>query len=154
MLSRDPGDQVSENPYAAPLAAVGHTAAPPAVPEEVRKQIKYAWVAASVSGLFTLAFALAAISGTSIYGYTGWELVDAALVFGLAFGIYKKSRICAVATFAYFIGAKIYMMVDAGQPNGIVLAMVFAFFYYQGVMGTVAYHKFVRSHAAQLQGRV
>ena|SRR5688572_24584629 len=144
---------VSENPYAAPLASVGETV-DPAIPDEVRKQIKYAWVAASISGLLTLVFALVAISGTSIFGYTAWELVDAALVFGLAFGIYKKSRICAVVTFAYFIAAKIYMMVEAGQPNGIVLAMVFAFFYYQGVIGTFAYHKIVRSHAAQHPGRV
>jgi serine/threonine-protein kinase len=145
---------VSENPYAAPLASVSDPVKAAAVPEEVRKQIKYAWVAASISGLFTLTFALLAISGTSLFGYSAWELVDAALVFGLAFGIYKKSRICAVVTFAYFIGSKIYMMVEAGQPNGIVLGMVFAFFYYQGVMGTFAYHKIVRSRAAQLQGRV
>src|SRR3546814_16243452 len=46
------------------------------------------------------------MSGTEMLGFSAWELFDVALILGLAFGIYKKSRTCAVLMLAYFIVAK------------------------------------------------
>jgi serine/threonine-protein kinase len=82
---------------------------------------------------------LLAVSGTSIIGYTQWELIDAALIGGLTFGIYKKSRSCAVIMLLYFIGAKIYAMVETGKPSGLLLAAIFVYYYAKGVHGTFQY---------------
>ncbi|MBF6023432.1 hypothetical protein [Lysobacter niastensis] len=132
-----------ENPYAAPAAAVGDVAAPK-IPEDVLKKIRYAWITAAITGAFTLALSLLAISGKSILGYSALESVDAALIFGLAFGIYKKSRVCSVLMLVYFVVSKILIMVEAGQPQGLVLSLIFGFFYYHGAVGTFEYHRIVR----------
>ncbi len=85
------------------------------------------------------------MSGTELRGFSVWNLTDVALILGLAFGIYKKSRICAVLMFIYFIASKIILMVESGAPNGIIMAIVFGYFYWQGISGTFAYHKITKS---------
>jgi hypothetical protein len=134
-----------DNPYAAPGAHVADQGAP--VPAEILKKIKSAWVAGCISGSVTLIVTLLAISGTSILNYSAWELFDVALIFGLAFGIYKKSRACAVLMLIYFIASKILIAIETGKAPGIVLALIFVYYYWQGVAGTFAYHKL---KAAQL----
>src|SRR5262249_46833014 len=119
------------------------------VPNDVSRNIKNAWVAASISGLITLLFTLGAIFGHSILGFSAWELIDAAFIFGMAFGIYKKSRTCAVLMLIYFIGAKILLMTQAGTTNGIVLALVFLYYFAMGVKGTFDYHRILSAHRLQ-----
>jgi serine/threonine-protein kinase len=139
-----PEHPVSDNPYDAPKANVDRPADVPAVPDDVLKKIKNAWVAAVISGSITLIFTLIAMAGTSIAGITAWGMVDVALIFGLAYGIYRKSRTCAVVMLVYFVLSKILMMAQTGQPSGIVLAIVFAYYFAMGVAGTFQYHKLAR----------
>lgn len=115
-----------------------------AVPEEVLKQIKTAWIAAVVSACATLLFTVLAISGTEIAGFSAWQLLDVVLVFGLAIGIYLKSRVSAVLMFAYFVGSKIIFMVQTGAPSGLLMGLIFSYFFWQGVSGTFAYHKIMQ----------
>jgi serine/threonine-protein kinase len=122
------------------------------VPEEILKKIKNAWVAALVSATFTLVLTLIAISGTSVLGFSAWEFLDVGLILGLALGIYKKSRTCAVLMLVYFVISKIILMVEAGKPNGIILGLVFIYYYWQGVVGTFAYHKIKNSKLAVQNG--
>lgn len=129
----------TENPYSAPATQIADPILE--IPEDIRKKIKNAWVAAVISGSMTLVVTLIAMSGTDILGFSAWELLDVALVLLLAFGIYKKSRACAVAMLAYFVLSKILMMVESGKPSGLPLAIVFIYFFWQGVSGTFAYHK-------------
>lgn len=112
-------------------------------------QIKQAWIAAVCSGAITLVVANAAMVGTSLSGFTGaWELIDVALIFGLAYGIYRKSRACAVAMLVYFIISKIVIVATTGQAAGIALAAVFCIFFVRGVTGTFAHHKLLESESA------
>jgi hypothetical protein len=136
----------TENPYAAPAAAV-IAAAPevPKVPMEILKKIKNAWGAALFSAGITLVFTLVAMSGTKMLNFSAWQLIDVILILGLAFGIYKKSRTCAVLLLIYFIGAKLLMFAESGAISSIPMALVFGYFYWQGVSGTFAYHKFIKS---------
>lgn len=127
------------NPYTAP--ATTSTVSIRDVPEEILKKIKHAWVAAVVSGCITLVATLVAMSGTDILGFSAWELIDVALIFGLAFGIYRKSRTCAVIMFVYFIASKILITMQTGRPSGIPLALVFGYCFWQGIAGTFAYHR-------------
>jgi hypothetical protein len=129
----------TENPYSAPAAQIADPTLE--IPEDIRKKIKNAWVAAVISGSITLVVTLVAMSGTDILGFSAWELVDVGLIFLLAFGIYQRSRACAVAMLAYFVLSKIFIMVESGRPSGIPLAIVFIYFFWQGVSGTFAYHK-------------
>ncbi|MGH8025172.1 MAG: hypothetical protein ACREO0_00450 [Pseudoxanthomonas sp.] len=130
----------TENPYSAPTAVIGDPVLE--VPDDILKKIKHGWVAALFSAGITLLVTLIAMSGTDILGFSAWELIDVALILGLAFGIYKKSRTCAVFMLVYFIISKIVLMAESGQPTGIPMALVFGYFFWQGVSGTFAYHKF------------
>ncbi|MBL8740958.1 MAG: hypothetical protein JNK04_07690 [Myxococcales bacterium] len=133
------------NPYSAPQS--DERLPPPEVdiPDEVEKKIRNAWIAGLISGSLTLLVTLLALAGTSLLGFTGWELIDVALIFGLTFGIYKKSRACAVALLVYFVGSKILMMVEGGAPSGLVMAAVLAYYFAQGVSGTFEYQRRMRA---------
>jgi hypothetical protein len=128
-----------ENPYTAPTAP--NTDASPEILEGIRRRITGAWVAAIVSGSTTLVVTLIAMSCTEILGFSSLELFDVALIFGLAFGIYKKSRTSAVAMLIYFVASKIVLSIESGVLPGIVLSVVFVYFSWQGVSGTFAYHR-------------
>jgi len=132
-----------ENPYPAPTADAVDPSSE--IPDEILKKIRNAWVAAVVSGCLTLVVILLAMAGFNILGFSAWELIDVALVFGLAFGIYKKNRICAVVMFVYFVASKIFMAIDGGGLRGVPMAIVFGYFFWQGVSGTFAYHKHRKS---------
>ena len=133
----------SQNPYEAPTAPLSNPT--PKVPEEILKKIKQAWIAGTVSASVTLVVTLLAISGTEILGFTVWELFDVALIAGLTYGIYRKSRTCAVLMLLYFIASKIFIMIETGKPTGLVLGILFAYFYWQGVSGTFSYHRFLKN---------
>jgi hypothetical protein len=143
---------MSENPenrYAPPEADVALPAVEPQVPKATLRKIRNAWIAGLISAGMTLLLVLLAVAGTSIAGFTGWEIVDVALILGLTFGIYRKSRVCAVLMLVYFVVSKVLLILETGQASGIVLALVFFYYYAQGVAGTFAYHKQVNQ---QVQG--
>jgi hypothetical protein len=135
---------MNDNPYNAPAAAV-RDAAPrvlPAVPDEVMKKIKAAWIAAVCSGTITLiVVVIAMVTGKKVMDLGLWNLVDVILIFGLAFGIYKKSRTCAVIMLVYFAASKIFQVVETGQANGLVMGILFTILFVQGVIGTFQYHR-------------
>ncbi|MYN02925.1 hypothetical protein GTP41_12520 [Pseudoduganella sp. DS3] len=132
------------NPYLPPVADVAVERAMPEVPPEVQKKIKQAWIAGAISGSMTLLFTLLAISGTKAAGFNAWNFIDVVLIFGLAFGIYKKSRACAVLMLVYFVVSKILIAIETGSVSGTVLAIIFIYYYAQGIAGTFAYHKLVK----------
>jgi len=105
--------------------------------EEANKKIKAAVTAAVISGTLTAIFAVFEVAG-----FSRWELIDAGLVFGLAFGIYRKSRACAVILFAYWIFAKVFMLAD-GMAGwfGLPIAIVFGVYFFRGILGTFAYQR-------------
>ena len=102
--------------------------------------IKKAWVAGVISGVFTLIVTAAAMAGYSFMGFSVWNLLDVAVIFGLTFGIYKKSRACAVIMLLYFVGSKIFIWKETGSVSGLPLALILSYYFYQGVTGTFEYH--------------
>ncbi len=137
---------MSFNPYAAPQAEEVPPP-PPSVPREVLQRIRNAWIAGVISGSITLIVSLMALAGARLLGFTGWELIDAALIFGLAFGIYKNSRACAVLLFLYFVGSKILIFSSTGSLSGLPLSFVLAYFYALGIAGTFEYQRLVKTRA-------
>lgn len=136
---------MNPNPYSPPHADVQLTKPQIEIPEAIAKKIKSAWIAALISAAMTLLATLAAIYGKAISGFDAWNFIDLLLILGLAFGIYKRSRTCAVEMLVYFVISKIITFADTGKASGIVLALVFMYCCWQGVVGTFAYHGPVKS---------
>jgi hypothetical protein len=127
-----------ENPYSAPEASIEQSA--PRVPDDVAKDIRNGWIAACISGVLTLAITIVATSGTKIYSFDAWSFLDVALIFGLAFGIYKKSRTAATIMLVYFIISKILLFAEAGKPTGLIMAIIFGYYYTKAMIATYKWH--------------
>jgi hypothetical protein len=140
---------MSPDPYSPPTATVGIERPPLLVPHEILKKIKGAWVAGIISGCMTLLVTLLAVAGVPILGADAWYFIDVVFLFGLTFGIYRKSRTCAVVMLVYFVVSKIITMMETGKPSGLLMGLLFAYFYFQGVVGTFAYHRFLKAQRAQ-----
>ncbi len=114
------------------------------------KKIRNAWIAAVISGSLTLALVLLAFYAPrwNALGINAWALIDVAFIYLMAFGIYRKSRTCAVLMLVYFTISKAIMMVQMGKPSGILLSLAFFYFFANGVAGTFAYHKLGREPSA------
>ena len=112
-----------------------------AVPDKVLKKIRNAWIACLVSAAVTLVVSLLALAGNRVGPFTGAEFIDVVFILGLAFGISRKSRVCAVLMFCYFVLSKIILMRAPGQSGGIFMGLVFLYYYGVGVQGTFEYHR-------------
>ncbi len=140
---------MSENPYAPPTADVTDVSIAPEIPSEILAKIKNAWVAGLISAGITLVFTGLAIGGISFSGiFTAWQLLDVALVLGFSYGIYRKSRVCATLLLLHFVSSKVIIFSQTGSAQGVVLAVVFLYYYALGVHGTFVYHKLVKEAAA------
>jgi len=113
--------------------------------EKAKKAIKTAWILALVSGGINLIFIflLKNLEGEQTINFGLWNLIDVLLVFGLAFGIYKKCRVCAVIMFAYFLINQLNISLSAVMITNIPLALVFLYYFFQGIRGTFYYHKLI-----------
>ncbi|MCK5887908.1 hypothetical protein [Alcanivorax jadensis] len=122
------------------------------IPEDISKKIKNGWIAAIISGVMTLGVMLLAIN-TGAMGdlFDIWTGVDVIIIFLLAFGIYKKSRFSATFMFAYFLIAKILIIVETGKPSGLIMSMIFLYFYFQAMIGTYQYHKIIKIPKASMK---
>jgi len=119
------------------------------VPDKVLKKIRTAWIACLVSAGMTLVMVAVVIAtGRSTLGLQGpIDLVDVAFILGMAFGISRKSRVCAVLMLVYFAFSKYLIIRATGQVSGVWLGVVFLYFYAQGVVGTFEYHKLRKARA-------
>lgn len=113
----------------------------------IDKKIKSARIAAMLSGIITLAGATTLIfkqSQPQFSLFIALSFIDSIIIFGMAYGIYKKCRLCAVLMFEYFLLSKLFIMSISLQINlgSIIIGTIFLYFLFQGVRGTFAYHKY------------
>jgi len=121
---------------------------------------KFVWCAvigAFLAGLATLALIIIGqLSKSSAnYGFNLWNLLDVALFWGLAFGIFKRSRTCAIILFVYSLLNRIDMWQrthDIGIAIG-GLALVFVVLYFLGILGTFAHHSIKKENQAEASGK-
>jgi hypothetical protein len=119
---------------------------------EANKHIKEACHAGIFIGAITLLVVLIAIGiGRPIVGVDGWGLVDVVLIFGLTFGIYRKSRTCAVLMLLYYSACKIIGLIEYGSSSGLGLfvSLLFIYSFIKGVKGTFAYHNLTANRSKQ-----
>ena len=114
------------------------------VPDEILKRIRGGWIAAIISGVMTLILAIVMLnSGQLEELFSAWAFFDVIFIFILAFGIYKKSRTAATIMFGYFLLSKILIFIETQRLNGIFLAVIFLYFYFQAMMATYEYHRLI-----------
>ena len=137
--------------YSPPKAAVDDVAAEPGIeiPGKVLKKIRTAWIACLVSAGMTLVMiAVVIATGKGSLGLQGpIDLLDVVFILGMAFGISRKSRVCAVLMLVYFAFSKYLIIRATGQLGSVWLGLVFLYFYAQGVLGTFEYHQLREARA-------
>ena len=138
---------MSEDLYKAPSANLEEAQVLPEIPEAVEKKIKNAWIAGLISIAITSAFTLFSMFGSEIMGLNAMSFIDVFLMAIFTFGIYKKSRICAVLMLLLFVANKYFMWQMSGEISGLPIAIIFLWFYSMGVVGTFQYHKIRASQA-------
>jgi len=84
---------------------------------------------------------MAMIGGANPLGLSFGAFADIALMAVFTFGVYKNSRVCAILMLVLFVLNKALMWAENGQISGVPVALVFLWFYVQGVIGTFQHHK-------------
>jgi len=117
--------------------------------EEAIKATQYGAIAACISGGLTLAVVLFAIFSNASDTFSIWNdpsnLFDIILIFGCAYGMYKKSRFAAVLMFVYVIFSKIFIGIELGRASGIGMALIFLYYYGRAIQGAFSFHKIEKS---------
>ena len=139
---------VESNPYKAPTAKLDLEEPDLDVPPKIAMKIKVAWIAGLISAGITLVFVGMALMGKPVLGVDAWALVDVALMAGLSFGVFRKSRTCAILLLALFALNKILMFEQTGTVTGLPLTLVFLYLFIQGVVGTFQFHRWKRENAS------
>jgi len=100
------------------------------------------WVAGVIAGFFTTFCVM-----TGCFGLNKYYIVDVAILFGLTYGVYRRSRTCAVLLLAYDVASQAMLFRLGRQPSTIALVSAGIFFsaYALGVIGTFVSH----AHAAK-----
>lgn len=98
------------------------------------------WASVLVSAL-TAIFTAISFLGPDESNPSAVGFVDSAIFAGLAFGIYRRSRIAAVSAFVLYLAGSIFQFAAHG-PAGWILRGLIALALFHGVRGALAYHKF------------
>lgn len=115
--------------------------------DKYESMIKQGWIAGIVLGCISfLTWAISLITNTAVNGAiaNAYGIIDILLVFGLTFGIYKKSRFCAIALAAYYFIIKIIMVFTAPIGTAIIAIIwlvVLTTFFIRAIIGTFQYHE-------------
>ncbi|HVN90009.1 MAG TPA: hypothetical protein VMT61_09360 [Candidatus Binataceae bacterium] len=100
-----------------------------------RRLITCGWIVGSILGVLTILGSLFNLGGLNIF-----NLIDAAIMLGLAYGTYRTSRICAVLALAYYAFnqmARLRMAHASSMHIGVIATVtVFCAAYIAGVVGT------------------
>jgi len=98
------------------------------------------WIAALFTGVLT-----AVIAWRGVANLHRINLIDAGILLVLAYGIFRKSRICAILALAYYVVnqvARLRMPHESIQAGGLVFGIaLFVTLYSLGVVGTFAFHR-------------
>jgi hypothetical protein len=100
------------------------------------RMVACGWIGAAFVGLITVIFSLTG------FGLTRLNLIDAALLLGLAYGIYRRSRTCAVLVLAYHLVNRGLVYAHAPYVPPVIAAgdLLLASLFVLGVIGTFAHH--------------
>jgi hypothetical protein len=111
--------------------------------EQIDSNITTVLLLAVVSGALTLIVTLAVcFTDKSVEGKLNWlGLVDPVIIFGLAYGVYKRSRICAVLLVIYVFANEAYF-ISTNQFSAVRgIRLIIAFYYVRGMFAVFAHNR-------------
>lgn len=118
-------------------------------PDDAQQAIKNAAGAGAISaGITAFVAVLALLDVQLVAALNGWMLIDAGIIAGLAYSVYRRSRIGAVGLLAYHILGQVVLRMDGTLSGGLLMALLFAYFYVQGIRGTFAYHRMMKDRTS------
>jgi hypothetical protein len=117
------------------------------LPDAVVASNKGVWAAGIVAGITFIITTLSLFLRQGVAGIDAWSYIDA-IVFGLiAWGISRRSRICAVSGLVLFAIEKVIQLAKYGLGIlGLAVAGFFIVLFVVGIKGTFAFHR-LRSNA-------
>jgi uncharacterized membrane protein YjgN (DUF898 family) len=107
---------------------------------EAKLDIKRATSAALIVAGLDLLLAILSLCGIRILGADLWILVDVIIVAGLAYGIHRFSRTCAVLMSIYYLALCVLLLRKTGIAS-IVFRAVFLYYFARGAQAMFTYHK-------------
>lgn len=119
--------------------------------EKSKKQIRNAVALGIFSGTVTLIVTILSLFGMQLYNINLWSLIDVLIIFGLTYGFYKKSRVCAILMFTYFIFGKLWMYMENKKSITLTSMIIIGYFLLKGVIGVFSYHNLTHEKQIQLK---
>ena len=91
-------------------------------------------MAASIQAGLTLIIGILAAVGVVVApGFDASILLDAAILAGLAYGVWRHSRVCALLLLIYAIANEVYLALQETSHFSI-LRLIFIYFYFRGTI--------------------
>jgi len=98
-------------------------------------------MAATISAGMTLLFSVLAAAGViTLRGVDAWNLVDGVLLAGLAYGVWRRSRACAVLLLICGVACEVLFAFDEAARFSL-LRWVFIYFYFRGAIQIIRDHR-------------
>jgi hypothetical protein len=110
---------------------------------EAKLDIKRAMSAALIVAGLDLLLAVLSLFGIQILGTDLWILLDVVIVAGLAYGIHRFSRTCAILMCIYYLALCIFLAGKTGISS-IVVRAIFLYYFGRGAQAMFTYHKLNR----------
>ena len=125
---------------------------------EAKRAIRFGAAAALVSALLTFVVVLAATM-TGMPELAVWNdpanFVDVALLLGLAYGVFRRSRAAGVFLLLYFVASRVLIIAETGNLAGIFVSAIFLYLIGRATWGTFVYRRAQErdEHARRKAGR-
>jgi len=91
-------------------------------------------MAATISAGLTLVFSI------TLPSYDAWNFIDVAILAGLAYGVWRRNRVCAVLLLLYGIANEVILAFDETARFSL-LCVVFIYFYFRGAIQIFRNHR-------------
>lgn len=117
------------------------------------KHIRNAWITGTISAILTFIVSMIGAYSENVrmqYGCDTWTLLDVALIAGLTYGIYRRNRYCALGMLIYYLTCKFIAAASTGKFTGGIMAIIFAYFFFQGTRASFKLHKYMHKEEAQV----
>lgn len=112
------------------------------------EMIRHGWIAGVVIGCVTFLIWFIAMlrndSSVQSIDLSIYSLIDILGIFALTYGVFRKSRICAIILASYFILIKLFHIVSIPFPQNIfslIGLLVVSPFFIRAIIGVFNYHK-------------
>ena len=113
---------------------------------KAERMIDLGWAVAVLWGVLRLVAALWLRRASG--GYEAAWFLDPALILLLAYGLYRRSRACAVLLLAYVV-VELWLSFHAtGRPSGVGVALLLEVSFLTGLRGTLLYHREMENTAS------